>query len=130
MRNNELERRSRAVAGIAWAAALAVVVSVAGCINVQSERGVEARWHSLEDGTFIRGETSRAAVLDALGPPSQVLSLAEGSAFYYMLETTTGEGLILLVYNTRTEATSYDRAVFFFDEEGVLTDYALSEAKS
>lgn len=130
MSRTEERRRAPAAAFTAAIAILAGALSAAGCINVQSERGVEARWQALEPGAFVRGETTRAQVLDALGPPSQILSLAEGSAFYYMLEVTSGEGLVLLVYNTRTEATTYERAVFFFDENGVLTDHAVSAAGS
>ena len=105
-----------------------LLVSTSACINMRSDRGVEARWHDVGADGFEAGKTMRSEVLEDLGPPSQILSIAEGSAFYYMLETTRARGMILLVYNDRTERTRYDRAVFFFDHEEVLTDFALSPA--
>lgn len=95
-----------------------------GCIRARSDRGVEARWHELDPSALQAGTTTRAEVLELLGPPSQILSFEGGSAFYYLLETTQASGMILIVYNDREEETSYDRAVFFFDEAGVLTDFA------
>ena len=83
--------------------ALFVVVSTSACINMRSDRGVEARWHHIDADDFAPGKTTRGEILEELGPPSQILSIAEGSAFYYMLETTRAKGIILLVYNDRTE---------------------------
>lgn len=97
---------------------------VAGCINNRSERGVEALWEAPGHDAFVVGRTTRAEVLDELGPPSQIVTLGEGSAYYYLLEKTHARGLILLLYNSRNEKTVYERAVFFFDRNGVLTDYA------
>jgi len=108
-------------------ASLALALA-SGCVNQRSERGVEALWHDAGPESFEPGRTTRSQVMEILGPPSQILSLAAGSAFYYMLETTHTRGLILLLYNQRSEETSYDRAVFFFDQQDVLTDYALSAA--
>lgn len=115
--------RSTLVPALAAALLLGVL---AGCINSESARGVEPLWEELGPEAFVRGRTTRAEVLERLGPPSQVLDLAEGTAFYYLLETTHARGVILLVYNDRGERTRYSRAVFFFDGEGTLTDFALS----
>ena len=97
------------------------------CIRARSDRGVEARWHEIDPASFQSGTTTRREILDLLGPPSQILSFEGGTAFYYLLETTQSNGTILLVYNVRNEETSYDRAVFFFDEEGLLSDFATTE---
>ena len=96
------------------------------CINSRSERGVDPRWHDLGPEAFEPGQTTRTEVLTALGPPSQILSLEEGTAFYYLLEETRSKGMILAVYNRREEQTTYDRAVFFFDDDELLSDYAVS----
>ena len=103
-----------------------LVASASACVNVHTERGVEARWRKAAAQDFEVGTTTRREVLEALWPPSQILSLNAGSAFYYMLETTEAQGLILVVYNDRNERTTYDRAVYFFDEQGVLTDFSAS----
>lgn len=59
-----------------------------------------------------------------LGPPSQVIALDGESALYYLFEHSEGEGLILIVYNRMRIDTRYDRAIFFFDEHDVLTEFA------
>jgi hypothetical protein len=46
------------------------------------------------------------------------------SALYYLFEHSDGEGIILIVYNRFRIDTRYDRAIFFFDENDVLTEYA------
>jgi len=107
--------------------ALAALALTLGCINTESNRGVEARWHEPGVAEFVPGQTTRNEVMAALGPPSQILTLGEGTAFYYMLELNEASGLILLVYNTRKERTTYDRAVYFFDADDVLTDFAQTE---
>jgi hypothetical protein len=60
-----------------------------------------------------------------LGPPSQVITHADGEIFYYLHEQSESKGLILLVYNSSQTDTRYDRAIFFFDVNGVLRDYSL-----
>lgn len=111
------------------ATALLALAALAGpgCISSRSDRGLEPTWRELEPGGLERGRTTRAEVLERLGPPSQILSLGGGrTAFYYLRESNQGSGLVLLVYNRREERTRYDRAVFFFDEQDLLSEYALS----
>ncbi len=98
----------------------------ASCINSSSSRGVGAPLTEPVFADFERGETTRADVLARLGPPSQVLSMEHETAFYYVMESIRSKGLILLLYNTHSEVAEYDRAVFFFDDDHVLTDYALT----
>ena len=107
-------------------AALACAVAPA-CISTESDRGIQPSWKQIGADALVDGETTRNEVLELLGPPSQILSLGEETAFYYMLEKTRGRGVILIVYNDRSEKTVYERAVFFFDREGVLTEHAFGE---
>ena len=109
--------------------ALAALPLLCACINSESNRGVEARWHGEAAAGFEVGKTTRSEVLRALGPPSQILTVGEGTVFYYLLEQSTTEGLILLVYNRSVEAVDYDRAVYFFDAQDVLTDFAETGAE-
>lgn len=62
----------------------------------------------------------------ALGPPSQVIALHDQTLFYYLREQLATKGLFLLLYNQMRENVSYDRAIFFFDRKGILTDFAYS----
>ena len=95
-----------------------------GCAQFESKRGVDVNWQKSVTDTLVKGESSRTDVLDLLGPPSQVISLDDETAFYYLFERSGGDGLILVVYNRFRIDTGYDRAIFFFDEEDRLTDYA------
>ena len=72
------------------------------------------------------GRTTRADVVAALGPPSQLISLNDGTVLYYLNERGTGFGVVLIFFNWVRQKTSFDRAIFFFDNEQVLTEYAFS----
>ena len=108
--------------GIVLASLVAVLMS--GCAQYENKRGVEVSWQDAALSEFSVGSTHRKEVLARLGPPSQLISLGDESVLYYLYERSEGEGLILLVYNRFTVDTRYDRAVFFFDENDVLTEFA------
>jgi outer membrane protein assembly factor BamE (lipoprotein component of BamABCDE complex) len=95
-----------------------------GCAQYSDKRGVEVSWDSDTLSSFSAGSTTRQDVLTKLGPPSQVISLGDESVLYYLFERAEGEAMILIVYNTFDVDTRYDRAVFFFDENDILTEYA------
>ena len=78
-------------------------------------------------GTALDGLTLDARpgeVLALLGPPSQVISLEEETVLYYLFEKSKGNGLILILYNRMQIDTHFDRAIFFFNDQDILTDYA------
>ena len=97
---------------------------LAGCAQFESKRGVEVNWQSTVTEQLVNGESTRRDVLAMLGPPSQVIALDGESALYYLFEHSEGEGLILIVYNRMRIDTRYDRAIFFFNEDDVLTEFA------
>jgi outer membrane protein assembly factor BamE (lipoprotein component of BamABCDE complex) len=105
-------------------AALLCLLALSGCVQFKSKRGVEVSWLSSVVDDFQLGQTTRAEVLKELGPPSQIISLQEETVLYYLYEKQEGEGAILLVYNRIDIDTRYDRAVFFFDGNDRLKDYA------
>ena len=86
--------------------------------------GLENIWREKSD--FIRGETSQADVMKALGPPSQVIDLNGRTVLYYLQEKVIGKKYFFIVYNTANEKTIYDRAMFIFDANGILEDFAYS----
>ncbi|MCB1705536.1 MAG: hypothetical protein KDI17_11770 [Halioglobus sp.] len=105
--------------------ALAISASLlAGCAQFESKRGVEVNWQSSVTGQLVSGQSTRRDVLALLGPPSQVIALDGESALYYLFEHSEGEGVILILYNRMQIDTRYDRAIFFFNEDDVLTEYA------
>ena len=96
----------------------------AGCAQYTDKRGVDVTWQPETVAQLERGKSTRKDVLTLLGPPSQVISLGDETVLYYLFEKAEGEGYILILYNRFDRATNYDRAVFFFNSEDVLTEYA------
>ncbi len=101
-----------------------VLATVVGCAQYDNRRGVEVVWKpDAIDGLKV-GSSTRNDVLQLLGPPSQVIALADETVLYYLFEYSSGQGLILVFYNQVEIDTRYDRAIFFFDENDLLTDFA------
>jgi len=98
-----------------------------GCTNRQSQMGVENLWRGSPAPAFEKGRTTQSQVMDALGPPSQVIALNDQTLFYYLREQQQLQSFSLIVYNRSREQITYDRAIFFFDRRGVLEDFALSD---
>jgi outer membrane protein assembly factor BamE (lipoprotein component of BamABCDE complex) len=103
---------------------LAALAVLAGCAQYASERGVEVTWDASTLARFQRGVATRADVMAALGPPSQLVNLGDESVLYYLNEHAEGRGLITLVYNSFEINTQYHRAVFIFDDRHVLSDFS------
>ena len=97
---------------------------LAGCAQYENRRGVEVTWQEKVTSQLQRGQSSRKEVLALLGPPSQVISLEDETVLYYLFEKSKGNGLILIVYNRMQIDTHFDRAIFFFNDQDILTDYA------
>jgi outer membrane protein assembly factor BamE (lipoprotein component of BamABCDE complex) len=100
------------------------VTLLGGCAQYENKRGVEVSWANAVTNNLQRGSSTRGDVLELLGPPSQVIALEEETALYYLFEHSRGQGLILLLYNRVHVDTRYDRAIFFFDANDVLTEYS------
>jgi outer membrane protein assembly factor BamE (lipoprotein component of BamABCDE complex) len=99
----------------------------AGCINKTAQQGVANLWRAESAAGFERGVSTQQDVLARLGPPSQLIQIGDRSVFYYLRELRHERGAILLVYNQTRESVTYDRAIFFFDPRGVLSEFALSD---
>jgi len=99
-------------------------VGLAACAQYSDKRGVEVTWQPAALAKLEKGTTTRREVLTAFGPPSQVISLGDETVLYYLFEKSAGEGLILIVYNRFDVQTRYDRAVFFFDANDILSEYS------
>jgi hypothetical protein len=104
-----------------------LILLVTACVNYGSVDGVDNLWRQIPADEFRPGETTQAEVLDRLGPPSQLIGLQDGVVFYYLTQKTTGTGRVFIVWNQTRERSLYDRAVFFFDAEGVLKEVAYSD---
>ena len=105
-------------------AAVFCAITLQACVQYESKRGVDVNWQSSVTQQLTRGESTRKDVLALLGPPSQVISMEDETVLYYLFERAKGSGLILILYNRMKIDTRYDRAIFFFDENDVLTEYS------
>jgi len=110
----------------ALTAAALLTLTLAGCASFERNQGVTNSWRDAAFPTPEVGKTTKAEVLDLLGPPSQIIGLRDQTVFYYLKEQRKGKGAILILFNWIQEDTTYDRAIFFFDQNGVLKDYAFS----
>ena len=104
----------------------ASLLVAAGCANWDGFAGVDNLWRAENVPDWSPGKTTAAEVLEFLGPPSQLIPLHDETVFYYMREGKDGSALLLLIWNTGTQVTEYDRAIFFFDKEGILKNFAYS----
>jgi len=95
-----------------------------GCAQYENLRGVDVTWQPAALQQLEKGKTTRQDVLSNFGPPSQVISLEGETILYYLYERSQGDGLILVLYNRFDVDTRYDRAIFFFDNNDLLTEYA------
>jgi outer membrane protein assembly factor BamE (lipoprotein component of BamABCDE complex) len=108
------------------AVVLGGVLLSAGCASWDGYAGVDNRWRAEDVPAWEPGKTKAAEVVNFLGPPSQLIPLHDETVFYYMREGKDGKALLLLVWNQGSQVAEYDRAIFFFDEKGVLKNFAYS----
>jgi outer membrane protein assembly factor BamE (lipoprotein component of BamABCDE complex) len=111
---------------LVFALLLSVPIIISGCISRSSTQGVVNLWRADNAPVFVRGKSTEHDVLSFLGPPSQVISAGNRTVFYYLVEQKKTKGIRLLIYNQTNERFTYDRAIFFFDAQGRLTDFATS----
>ena len=106
---------------------LFILFFISGCFTLSDQQGVDNLWRVESNISGIeKGKTTQNEIIEIFGPPSQIINLEKGSVFYYLLQEKEGKGVFLLLYNFRDEKIIYDRAIFFFNDQGVLTDYGLS----
>jgi outer membrane protein assembly factor BamE (lipoprotein component of BamABCDE complex) len=104
-------------------------VGLSACVSKNARQGVENRWRTESAPVFKQGQTTQHDVLAALGPPSQLIKVGNQTVFYYLQEQKQARSLILILYNQTREQITYDRAIFFFDDQGRLSDFAMSDEK-
>jgi hypothetical protein len=99
---------------------------IPGCMNKQGDMGVRNAWRAPSLPAFEKGRSTQSDVLRALGPPSQVIGLQDQTLFYYLREQNRSKAMFLLIYNQTRQQITYDRAIFFFNKDAVLTEFSLS----
>lgn len=123
-----LQKRPRGLAAVPLVVGLTFAFfSTLGCVSNSDHKGVRNVWRAPDFPGFTAGETTQKDVLELLGPPSQLIALDEFTVFYYLHEVAESRGYLLLIYNRMTKDVQFDRAIFFFNKAGVLTEFSLSE---
>jgi hypothetical protein len=105
---------------------LLVVLVLSGCSSEKGYSGVDNVWRSANPPVWEAGVTTETDVIDAFGPPSQLISLDKETVYYYLREERKASGTFLLFYNWKNQNLIYDRAIFFFDKQGKLTKHSYS----
>ncbi len=106
-----------------------VLCVLSGCSTWENRQGVSNKWRDESLPQIRIGEATQSDVARLLGPPSQIISMNDQLIFYYMLQKKKGKGAFFIIYNWAQINTIFDRAIFFFDQNGILTDYAYSLEK-
>lgn len=96
-------------------------------MSKRGEMGVQNYWRDTSLPAFEKGRTTQSDVMAALGPPSQVIALKDQTLFYYLREESRTSSMFLIIYNQTRQQISYDRAIFFFDTNSVLTKFSYSK---
>ena len=108
---------------------LFMIGATISCASWKNQQGVANKWRD-ESGPRIEiGKTNQTEIAKLLGPPSQIIGLDDQIIFYYLLEKKVGKGAFFILFNWSNEKVTYDRAIFFFDKNGLLNDYAYSLEK-
>ena len=76
-------------------------------------------WRTDPPPVFQIGHTTQSEVMHALGLPSQVIALNAQTLFYYLREQQKLKSLSVIIYSHSRERIMYDRAIFFFDPNGL-----------
>ena len=99
---------------------------ISACATSQEEKGAKNHWRNPDLPAWKVGRTTENNVIDALGPPSQIIALNDQTVYYYMQEQSVGKAYIFIVWNRSEKTIRYDRAVFFFNKNGILNKYSYS----
>lgn len=104
---------------------LVLVACLSGCAVLG--RGKDYRPFAEEGLTQIKpGQTTALEVTKLFGAPAQVVKLSNGNAYLYNRSLSKATGIWLVLITFVNFDTQYDRIVFFFDPDDILTHYGSS----
>ncbi len=108
--------------------AIVILSIISVCVSC-AMFGKSTEYHGFDARLLDRltpGTTMAAEVLEVFGAPSHMVKLSNGNAYVYERSVSKGTGIWLVVLSFGNYETQYDRVVFFFDNEDILTHYGLS----
>ena len=67
------------------------------------------------------GKTTKAEVLQMLGPPKQIIRLLESEAYMYVAAVEKNSGLVMVVLNLSRSDRQYDGVTVIINRQDVVT---------
>ena len=107
------------------AALAAVLLLISGCAAV----GKNIEYQSFDPDKLENvtpGRTTAGQVVTLFGAPTQAVELAGGNAYVYERSVSKATGAYFVLISFVRYDQQYDRLVFFFNEDNVLTHYGFS----
>lgn len=106
-------------------ALIIVLVSTSGCAII----GRDSDFRSFDSKSLtsvVPGKTTAGQVAQLFGAPTQVVKLSNGNAYMYTRGMSKGTVVYLILVTFANYDRKYDKIVFFFDKNDVLTHYGSS----
>ena len=100
-------------------AALAALAPLGGCYF--GKRNEDRTWDPAVVARIAPGKTSKAEVLQLLGPPKQVVRLLESEAYMYTHSIEKDTNTFLVVLNLSRSDKQYDAITVIINRQDVVT---------
>jgi hypothetical protein len=100
--------------------ALAATVAVLNGCYVSKKKD-DRPWPSEIVARIVVGKTTKAEVLQLLGPPKQIIRLLESEAYMYIAPVEKNSGLVLLVLNLSRSDRQYDAVTVIINRQDIVT---------
>ncbi len=92
---------------------------LAGCYFGKTKE--ESPWDAQLVAKIEVGKTTKAQVLQLLGPPKQVVRLLESEAYMYTHTIQKDTGTYLILFNMRRQDTQFDAITVIINRQDVVT---------
>jgi hypothetical protein len=102
-----------------------VLLSVTGCALFGKNMEYQP-FDSSQLDKLIPGTTTAQEISGTFGAPSEVVKLSNGNAYIYQRAIAKGTGVWLILVSFGNYEKQYDRLVFFFDTNDILSHYGVS----
>ena len=98
---------------------LLLPLSLGGCLWADAIDG--SSWSRQNVSNIEVGKTTRAQVLEWLGPPRQIVRLTEGEALVYTCSIEKSTGFSLIIVSTWRNDKQYDGVTVLVNRDGIVT---------
>lgn len=100
-----------------------ILVAAMGVLNgcYVSKKKDDRPWRAEVAASIQVGKTTKAEVLQLLGPPKQIIRLLESEAYMYVASVEKNSGLVLLVLNLSRSDRQYDAVTVIINRQDVVT---------